>query len=85
MFVCLAFQTRVLVTHGIGFLSAVDKIIVMKNGEILEMGSFCQLMDHNGAFADFLRNYISEEIIQDDPTINKDADGNLLVLSQFHA
>ena len=39
-----------------------DKIIVMKDGQVSESGSFMQLMDHNGAFAEFLKNYLTEEI-----------------------
>ncbi|XP_076439591.1 multidrug resistance-associated protein 1-like [Babylonia areolata] len=55
-------KTRILVTHGIGFLPKVDNIVVLKDGQISEVGSFAQLMDHNGAFAEFLRNYLSEEM-----------------------
>ncbi|XP_076459189.1 multidrug resistance-associated protein 1-like [Babylonia areolata] len=55
-------KTRILVTHGIGFLSKVDKIVVLKEGQVSEVGSFTQLMDHNGAFAEFLRNYLTDEI-----------------------
>ena len=50
-------QTRILVTHGVGFLPQVDKIVVMVNGQVTETGSFEELLSHNGAFADFLRNY----------------------------
>ena len=49
-------------THGIGFLSQVDKIVVLKDGQVSEEGSFTQLMKHNGAFAEFLRHYLTEEI-----------------------
>ena len=44
-------------THGIGFLPQCDKIIVMDNGQISEVGSYTELIDRNGAFAEFLRNY----------------------------
>lgn len=44
-------------THGIGFLSQCDKIVVMRNGHIIEVGSYSQLIEHNGAFAEFLQNY----------------------------
>ena len=50
-------QTRILVTHGVGFLPQVDKIVVMVNGQVTETGSFEELLIQNGAFADFLRNY----------------------------
>lgn len=52
------FQTRILVTHGIHWLPSVDMIVVMDNGSISEMGSYEQLMAHDGAFAEFLRTYL---------------------------
>ena len=51
-----------MVTHGISFLSKVDKIMVLKDGQVSEVGSFTELMNHNGAFAEFLKNYLTEEI-----------------------
>lgn len=54
-------QTRILVTHGIGYLPKVDQIIVLVDGQISEVGSYKELMDHAGAFADFLKNYLTSE------------------------
>ncbi|XP_038064145.1 multidrug resistance-associated protein 1-like [Patiria miniata] len=53
-------KTRVLVTHGISFLPQVDHIIVLVDGEITEVGSYAELLSHNQAFAEFLRNYSNE-------------------------
>lgn len=50
-------QTRVLVTHGLSYLPQVDLILVLVEGEITEMGSYQQLMDRDGAFAEFQRTY----------------------------
>ena len=58
-------QTRVLVTHGISFLPQVDKIIVLVDGQVSEAGSFRELMTLNGAFAEFLRNYLNEELTEE--------------------
>lgn len=58
----LHFQTRLLVTHGVGFLPYVDTIVVLVDGQISEIGSYQQLLDHDGAFAQFLKNYLSEEM-----------------------
>ncbi|CAH1105175.1 unnamed protein product [Psylliodes chrysocephalus] len=55
-------KTRALVTHGIGYLSQTDKIIVLKNGQISETGTYQELMDRKGAFSDFLLQHITEEI-----------------------
>ncbi|KAG0016561.1 Multidrug resistance-associated protein 1 [Entomortierella chlamydospora] len=43
-------KTRLLVTHGIHHLNEVDKIVVMKNGTISELGSFEQLLDARQGF-----------------------------------
>ena len=55
-------QVRLLVTHGLGFLPQCDKIIVMVDGKITEVGSYAELVDQDGAFAEFLRNYASNEV-----------------------
>ncbi len=52
---------RVLVTHGIGFLPQCDLIVVMDEGRVSEMGSYSQLVDNDGAFAEFLRTYANVE------------------------
>ena len=47
-------------THAIHWLPIVDKIIVMDNGTISEMGTYDELMTHNGAFAQFLLQYLTQ-------------------------
>ncbi len=59
--VVFVFQTRVLVTHGISFLPQVDQIVVLVDGRVSETGSYQDLLSQNGAFADFLRNYLTQE------------------------
>lgn len=48
-------RTAILVSHRIGFCRLADKIIVLDNGEIIEMGSHEELMSKNGAYADFYK------------------------------
>ena len=55
-------KTRVLVTHGITYLPEVDKIIVLKDGEITENGTYKELLEKRGAFADFLIQHLQEGI-----------------------
>lgn len=55
------FQTRVLVTHAINYLPQMDTILVMTDGEISEMGSYQELLEQDGAFAEFLRTYANAE------------------------
>ena len=49
-------QTRILVTHGVHWLTMVDTIIVMEAGRIQEMGSYEELLNHRGAFSFFLQS-----------------------------
>ncbi|KAM5274228.1 ATP-binding cassette sub-family C member 3 [Ctenodactylus gundi] len=57
----LAGKTRLLVTHGISFLPQTDFIIVMADGQVSEMGPYSVLLQHDGSFASFLRNYAPDE------------------------
>ncbi|XP_053694487.1 multidrug resistance-associated protein 1-like [Sabethes cyaneus] len=59
-------RSRLLVTHGISFLPFVDEILVMKNGEISESGTYKQLLEQKGAFAEFLSQHIQELDEEDD-------------------
>uniref|UniRef100_A0A1X7VVN1 ABC-type glutathione-S-conjugate transporter n=1 Tax=Amphimedon queenslandica TaxID=400682 RepID=A0A1X7VVN1_AMPQE len=59
-------KVRILVTHGIGFLSQCDKIIVMSNGRITEVGSYNELIDQDGTFAELLHNYGTNEGNEED-------------------
>ena len=48
-----------------------DRIAVISNGEISEIGSYDELLTHNGAFAQFLKTFLlkedSEDSESDDP------------------
>nr|CAB3219626.1 multidrug resistance-associated protein 1-like [Phallusia mammillata] len=65
---CLKRKTRILVTHGLAFLPQVDKIYVLVDGQITEAGNYNELLEKDGAFAEFLRNYAQTE---DDDEFNK--------------
>ncbi|XP_053153950.1 ATP-binding cassette sub-family C member 3 isoform X2 [Hemicordylus capensis] len=66
-------KTRILVTHSITFLPQVDHIVVIVDGKISEMGSYQGLLQQNGSFAEFLRNYApDEDVEEDEPTIVED-------------
>ncbi|XP_055866421.1 multidrug resistance-associated protein 1-like isoform X2 [Biomphalaria glabrata] len=64
-------KTRVLVTHGIHWLPQVDNIVVMTDGRISEVGTYEQLLSHDGDFAKFLKTYLTQETEdeEDDPEI----------------
>ncbi|KAM9748173.1 ATP-binding cassette sub-family C member 3 [Dama dama] len=57
----LAGKTRVLVTHGISFLPQTDFVIVLSDGHVSEMGTYSALLQRDGTFANFLRNYAPDE------------------------
>jgi ATP-binding cassette subfamily C (CFTR/MRP) protein 1 len=79
----LASKTRVLVTHGVTFLPQMDQIIVLKNGAVSEVGTYRELLEQKGDFADFLIQYLSEKGVNEhggvDPGL-EDADDVKLVL-----
>lgn len=54
-------KTRVLVTHGITYLPKTDLIIVLKHGVVSEQGTYKELLERKGDFADFLLEYMAEE------------------------
>ncbi|XP_076273672.1 multidrug resistance-associated protein 1-like [Rhynchophorus ferrugineus] len=55
-------KVRVLVTHGITYLPKTDQVIVMSNGEVSESGSYQNLLEKKGAFADYLIQHINEDV-----------------------
>lgn len=59
-------KTRILVTHGITYLKNVDKIVVLKDGSVSEEGTYQELLDKKGAFADFLVQHLSEVADEDE-------------------
>ncbi|MEQ2232012.1 Canalicular multispecific organic anion transporter 2 [Ilyodon furcidens] len=80
-------KTRILVTHGISFLPQVDNIVVMVEGRVSEMGSYQELLKQNGAFAEFLRNYSLDDIIEEDEALDELIEDELFsddVLSNHH-
>ena len=54
-------KTRILITHKIPLLKDVDRIIVLKDGQISEQGSYDELIEAKGEFSEILNTYISEE------------------------
>ncbi|NXI44533.1 MRP1 protein, partial [Galbula dea] len=54
-------KTRVLVTHTINILPHVDNVVFLMDGTVSEIGSYQELVQRNGAFAEFLRSHITAE------------------------
>lgn len=68
----LKHKTRVLVTHGITYLPQTDKIVVLKDGQVSESGTYQELLDKKGAFSEFLLHHINE--------VEEDEEGKDLLL-----
>ena len=47
-------KTRVLVTNQLQFVSAAEVIILMAGGRATEIGTYNQLIEHGGAFAQLM-------------------------------
>lgn len=58
-------------THGVHWLPMVDSIVVLTNGRISEIGTYEQLMDHDGAFAQFLKTYLLENKLDENEEESK--------------
>ena len=48
----LAGKTAILISHRIGFARLADKIILMKEGQIVEEGTHEELLNQNGYYAE---------------------------------
>ena len=70
-------QTRILVTHAIHWLPSVDSVVVMRNGQISEIGSYQDLLSHDKAFAQFLKTYLTHD--DDDNDDETDVEGESLL------
>ena len=78
--VVLYCQTRILATNNINILPQTDKILVLKNGEILAMGTFDELMNTNGTFADLIKEHHRTNSDED----NKQTTGKLGYIDRKH-
>ncbi|KAJ3296180.1 hypothetical protein HK104_001918 [Borealophlyctis nickersoniae] len=50
-------KTRILVTHQLHFLPKVDIVVVMKDGEVAEFGTYAELMASQGEFSVLMRSH----------------------------
>lgn len=60
-------KTAIIVTHRLGSVKLADRIVVLKNGEIAEIGTHSELMEKNGEYARMYtaqsKWYSNEEVI----------------------
>ena len=67
----LSKKTKVWVTNQVSYLSNVDQIIYMKDGQILEQGTYKELMQSKGPLYNFVEQHLNDE---DDEAAEKDDD-----------
>jgi ABC-type multidrug transport system fused ATPase/permease subunit len=53
-------KTVLLATHHLQYMSEMDQIIIVENGEVIETGSYEELLSLNGVFAQMIDNYTHE-------------------------
>ncbi|KAI5638820.1 ABC transporter domain-containing protein [Phthorimaea operculella] len=53
-------KTRVWVTHNVSYLAQCDLVLVLKDGEVSEAGTYQHLLEKKGAFAEFLVHHLSD-------------------------
>ena len=51
-----------MVTNSLSFLPQADEIWMLDQGVIQESGSYEELRNKNGMFADFIKNYLESKI-----------------------
>ena len=64
-------QTRLFATNSLSFLPECDRIIMLKDGEIKEIGTYNQLRGTRGDFDEFIGEHM------DTYTENKEKNGNI--------
>ncbi|XP_068632708.1 multidrug resistance-associated protein 1 isoform X2 [Battus philenor] len=53
-------KTRVWVTHNVTYLAQTDMVLVLRDGQVSEAGTYQQLLEKKGAFAEFLLHHLSD-------------------------
>uniref|UniRef100_A0A8D0BKR7 ABC-type glutathione-S-conjugate transporter n=1 Tax=Salvator merianae TaxID=96440 RepID=A0A8D0BKR7_SALMN len=74
-------KTRILVTSAVQFLPQMDNIIVIVNGVISEMGTFQELLQRQGAFADFLKSHSADRAEEKE---GKEVKGTILQIIWYY-
>ena len=59
-------KTRILATNSLFVLPEVDLIIVLKNGQISEVGAYNELLDKKGDFAEVIEQFSTNKSHNDE-------------------
>ncbi|KAG9322369.1 hypothetical protein KVV02_004216, partial [Mortierella alpina] len=75
-------KTRVLVTHGIHHLKEVDSVVVIKDGQVAELGRYTDLMSARKTFYHLIKEYAGKERAQQGVDYSTTAGARFLGSSQ---
>ena len=64
-------------------LSKADYIVVMRDGQISEQGTYQQLVDNEGHFSNFLLEYLIEETKKDEAMENSEETTDLVACKEL--
>ena len=53
-------KTSLIVAHRLSTLRSVDRILVLKEGQVVEEGSFQKLLDARGVFYEYFQHQVRE-------------------------
>ena len=68
-------QTRILVTHNVNHLSKVDRIVVLENGRISEMGTYKTLLHEGSSFFKFVEKFAVQKQNDEEGSSSSDSIG----------
>nr|AAL85711.1 ABC transporter ABCC.8 [Dictyostelium discoideum] len=69
-------KTRILVTHAVHYLPYVDRIILMKDGRIVEEGDFNTLIEAGSHFTELMSHDEQQQQLQQQQAPDKSSDSN---------
>ena len=65
-------RTKILVTHALYFLPQVDYIYTIADGQVMERGTYVELMANHGVFSKFVKEFGSKQQQEDETDEAKD-------------
>lgn len=57
-------KTRIFVTNSLSYLEEVDEICMLKDGRIVEKGTFNELTNRHGIFAEFIKSHLRTNLLE---------------------
>lgn len=58
-------KTRIFVTNSLSYLGEVDEVCMVKDGQIVEKGTFTELTNRHGIFAEFIKSHLRTHVLEE--------------------